>query len=48
MCKIYDKVNNKRELMAILNIERNRKFSLILRPSTDVILKVNVGDLSWL
>jgi hypothetical protein len=38
MCKIYDKVNNKRELMAILNIKRNRKFSLTLRPSRDFCL----------
>jgi GAG-pre-integrase domain len=47
-CKIYDKVENKRELMAVVYMKWNRKFSLTLRPVRSVALKVDVGDLSWL
>jgi hypothetical protein len=46
MCKIYDKVENKRELMGVVYMERNRIFLLNLRPSRGVALKVDVGDLS--
>jgi hypothetical protein len=46
ICKIYNKIENKRELIAIVNMEHNRIFSLILRPTRDVALKVDVGDLS--
>jgi GAG-pre-integrase domain len=48
MCKIYDKVDNKRGLMTVVNMERNINFSLTLRPTRGIALKVNVGDLSWL
>jgi GAG-pre-integrase domain len=37
-----------RELMTVVNMERNRNFLLILRSSRGVALKINVEDLSWL
>jgi hypothetical protein len=48
MCKIYDKVDNRRELMSVMNMKRNKNFPLILRSAKGVALKVDVEDLSWL
>ncbi|KAJ4764255.1 polyprotein [Rhynchospora pubera] len=47
-CKIFDKVENKRELMAVVNMERHRNFPLTLKSANGVALKVDVEDLSWL
>jgi hypothetical protein len=41
-------MKNKRELMAVVNMERNKKFPLTLRPARGAALKVDVGDFSWL
>jgi transposase InsO family protein len=41
-------VENKRELMVVVYMKWNRKFSLTLRPARSVALKVDVGYLSWL
>jgi hypothetical protein len=46
MCKIYDNMENKRELTVVVNIKRNRKFSLTLRPARSVALNVSVEDMS--
>jgi hypothetical protein len=48
MCKIYDKVENKREVMTVVNMEREKKFPLTLRPTRSVALKVGVKDVSLL
>jgi hypothetical protein len=48
MCKIYDKLENKKELMVVMNMKRNRNFPLTLRPARDVALKIDVRNLSWL
>jgi GAG-pre-integrase domain len=47
-CKIYDKLENKKQLMATVNMERHRNFSLTLKPARNVALKVKVEDVSWL
>jgi hypothetical protein len=48
MCKIYDKVENKREVMTVVNMERKNNFPLALRPTRSVALKVGVKDMSLL
>lgn len=48
MCRIYDKVKNKRELMTVVNMEKNRNSPLILKLIRGVALKVCVEDMSWL
>jgi GAG-pre-integrase domain len=47
-CKIYDKLEKKRELMVTVHMERHQKFSLTLKSVRSVALKVKVEDVSWL
>jgi predicted metal-dependent TIM-barrel fold hydrolase len=47
-CKIYDKLEKKRELMVMVHMERHQKISLTLKSVRSVVLKVKVEDVSWL